>query len=63
MTRVGYTEKEVTIETKKEIGSKKDEGDRYIEDELPTIVTDGEVTMEEYKEYMKQQVEGGCGLL
>lgn len=43
----------------KEDGSEKE---RYIEEELPTVVMEGgEVTEEEYKKYLKEQLSGGCG--
>lgn len=63
--RVGYKEPD-TVDTKKATPKDDGKGDKYIEEELPTVVMEGSsATEEEYKRYMKEikdQSEGTCSL-
>lgn len=57
--RVGYKDKEVTVETKKEKQVDTTGGaERYHDDEQPVIVKGSGVSEEEYQQYIKEREKG-----
>ena len=58
--RVGYKDKEVTVDTKrqKQDVQERKEDEPYRHDELPVIVKGTDISEEEYQRYLREREEG-----